>query len=1179
MNKKLLFLSFVIMISSLITETFTHAGEPREKGKSKDTSIELQKVTGQPRSTLLNINALAQWWRADGMLSRDPRTGQSGVFFPRGLGPGAAVIFADGFVWGGLVQDGRTPELRAGGNTFNVGLIEGAILPGGVAEDPNASDVRIWRIRRDYATADLALDAEELELDVATVRAQYGTDWREWPWQKGAPWTGIGNKLDGGYLGADGETIMGAGNGVLDRGEDANSNAILDDGEDANGNGVLDGEVPGIVGADQVVWTVANDLTLGLTTGFLGAPPIGLEVQITGFGFNQTGALGHMVFKQEKIIYKGTATTPPNARIDSMFVAQWVDPDLGTFSDDFVGVDTTLSLGFVYNSSSVDNTFRGFGLPPPAAGYDFFQGPLVPGDADDVGLFNFQPRPGFKNLPMTSFAFFAAGSQISDPPLGNFQGTIEWFTMLNGFLPQSDPANPEPFQTSDGQPTKFPLAGDPVAGSGDLDGAVLPPGDRRMVMSTGPFTLALGDTQEIVEALIVALGSDRLSSVAVLKFFDRTAQATFDNLFQVPNPPAAPNVRATGTDGNIILNWGFDAQAVAATEGQDESGFKFEGYNVYQLRSTSPDLSSNNATKLATFDLVNEVTTILSESFDLNTGVILQLPVQVGTNSGIERFFTITEDALRDLPIANDQDFFFALTAYNFTDDPLATTRSLESTPVILTVRAQMPNPGTRLEAEIGDAIEVAHIGPSDGSVAIKVLDPTIITGDDYRVFFTVDTTGGANTPLWHLENTTTGEIILANQTNQTGDPNIGELNSEGFVPMVTGAPNDFKLFQVVANASGPLDPPVAGALDFADFPTGVDASGTPLRPGDDQQATGDGRWAFHTGDNGGSSGGGTRDNFSDFKDRVARNDNFDRIVPFDFEMRFTGTDGNWGNWWFEDGITRPVPFELWHIGPGTPDDPSDDFRMIPRVLSNEGVGAISLDPLVYQLDPNDHSGSGADNDPYTAWVYWANPADTSPGTAGYDEFVAAGTDGVTPTDAAAGVAEVMARTVLVNWNGGDVFDPTFPANITQLLPEVGTIFRITSTKPNSPADEFTFSTAAFAKTENDQLKKQDALEMINVFPNPYIGFNRLETNRFNRFMRFTHLPERATVRIFNLAGTLARTLEKNDPSPWLDWNLQNENQLPVASGLYLAHIEMPGIGQKILKVIIVQEQEFLDTF
>ena len=131
--------------------------------------------------------------------------------------------------------------------------------------------------------------------------------------------------------------------------------------------------------------------------------------------------------------------------------------------------------------------------------------------------------------------------------------------------------------------------------------------------------------------------------------------------------------------------------------------------------------------------------------------------------------------------------------------------------------------------------------------------------------------------------------------------------------------------------------------------------------------------------------------------------------------------------------------------------------------------------------------------------------------------------------------------------------------------------------KVNTPADIFSFN--APGPEFDEARKKQDALEMVNVFPNPYIGFNRLETNRFNRFMRFTHLPERATVRIFNLAGTLARTLEKNDPSPWLDWDLQNENQLPVASGLYLAHIEMPGIGQKVLKVIIVQEQEFLDTF
>ncbi|MFQ5706317.1 MAG: T9SS type A sorting domain-containing protein [bacterium] len=1178
--KKLKVLFPFVMMAMFITGALLYAHDKGQKSdigqKNKDRSFELFGPTGQPRSTLLNINNMAQWLRADMWSSRDPRTGNSGVLFPRGLGTDAAVIFADGLIWGGLVNDTQIPVLRAGGQTYNIGVIEGRIISPGVAEDPSSPDVRIWRIRKDFATADLSLDAQELGLDVATVRAQYATDWREWPWEKGAPWTGVGNLQDSGYLGADGETIVGANNGVLDRGEDSNSNAALDPGEDVNGNGVLDGEVPGIVGADQVVWLVANDLSEGATQAFIGSPPIGLEFQVTNWGFARSDALGNMVFKQVKMIYKGTAFTPANAKIDSMFWTQWSDPDLGQYSDDFVGVDTTLSLQFVYNASSVDNIFAGFGLPPPAAGYDFFQGVLVPGvagqdrnkngidDAEDTGIFNLKKTPpGFINLPMRSFGFFAAGSQISDPPFASREGTLQWWNLIRGFIPLSDPANPTRFTTNDGTPTLFPLAGDPVAGTGDNDGVILPPGDRRMLMSTGPFTLAVGDTQQLVISLMVALGSDRLSSVAVLKFFDKTAQATFDNLFQVVKPPARPKVQATGLDGEILLNWGSDPAAVAATESQDESGFKFEGYNVYQLKTAQPDLSPGNAIKLATFDVVNEITTVLSEVFDVISGTVIDKPVQIGTNSGIKRVFTVTTDAFRDKPLANDQDFFFAVTAYNATLDPEQTNRALESPPIVVTVRPQAPNPGIRLGAQIGDAIEVTHVGPSDGSVDVKVVDPTLITGDDYSVFFTVDTTGGANTPFWNLQNTTTGEILLANQTNQSGDPNIGDLNTEGLMVSVTGAPNDFKLFEVVANAAGPLVPSEGGALDFDGFPS--------LRPSDRQQV-GEGHWAFHTGDNGGTSGGGTRGSFDAFKARVARGDNFSRIVPFDFEMRFT-VDGGVAVWAFETGLPGPVPYELWNIGSGTPDDPSDDFRMIPWVLNDINFGDET--DQSYDLDALDHSGSGADNDPYTDWTYWRNPQDMSPGTSGYDQFVAdvtAGTyDFLSP--------EVMARTVLVNWNGGDVFDPTFPANVNQILPETGTIFRITSTKPNTPNDEFTFSTAAFKKTQSERLKKEDALKMVGVFPNPYLGFNRLETSGQNRFVRFNHLPAEVTIRIFNLAGTFVTELKKNDSSPWMDWNLKNANNLPIASGLYIAHVSMPGLGSKNLKLAIVLEQQFLKTF
>jgi len=57
----------------------------------------------------------------------------------------------------------------------------------------------------------------------------------------------------------------------------------------------------------------------------------------------------------------------------------WNDIDLGEAGDDFVGADTTLSLLYSYNANAVDAVYAP--LPPPAVGFDFFQGPLVKGVA------------------------------------------------------------------------------------------------------------------------------------------------------------------------------------------------------------------------------------------------------------------------------------------------------------------------------------------------------------------------------------------------------------------------------------------------------------------------------------------------------------------------------------------------------------------------------------------------------------------------------------------------------------------------------------------------------------------------------------------------------------------------------------------------------------------------------
>jgi hypothetical protein len=125
--------------------------------------------------------------------------------------------------------------------------------------------------------------------------------------------------------------------------------------------------------------------------------------------------------------------------------------------------------------------------------------------------------------------------------------------------------------------------------------------------------------------------------------------------------------------------------------------------------------------------------------------------------------------------------------------------------------------------------------------------------------------------------------------------------------------------------------------------------------------------------------------------------------------------------------------------------------------------------------------------------------------------------------------------------------------------------------------DTYTFNTTEEFYSQQDATNQVDE---INVFPNPYYGINTEEINKYNRFVTFNHLPDNAKIRLFNLAGVLVRTIDKDDQTQFARWDLANEDGLPVASGLYIVYIELPDLGTtKILKLAIVQEQQILDRF
>jgi len=125
----------------------------------------------------------------------------------------------------------------------------------------------------------------------------------------------------------------------------------------------------------------------------------------------------------------------------------------------------------------------------------------------------------------------------------------------------------------------------------------------------------------------------------------------------------------------------------------------------------------------------------------------------------------------------------------------------------------------------------------------------------------------------------------------------------------------------------------------------------------------------------------------------------------------------------------------------------------------------------------------------------------------------------------------------------------------------------------------YRFSTEGVATVTNDAATLESELDNINIVPNPYYAFSSYETNKLDNRVKITNLPAVCTVSIYDLNGTRVRQFKKGDPTTSLDWDLKNDQNIPIASGTYIIHIEVPGIGEKILKWFGVMRPIDLDSF
>ncbi len=1124
---------------------------PSPAKEKPGTKKGLSKVTAGQPYVVMNGNNQTAWFRSDGFFPQIVSQSWNGEF-PRGCGVGD--IYQEGVVFGGFVTDGLfTNSLRVTGDTYFIGMQPGAMNADGTVNAGDAGDAgsRAFQVRGDMPLSvqsdptqwpDLGPDAASYfqvpqpsvsDGQKTQIATQYFTDWKEWPAAKGAPW-------------------------YIDSVKQVRYDAAYDY---TNPH-----DIPGIPGATKTIWFVCNDATASVTGPFAGSPPIGMEEQSTLWSYASSTPLNNIIFKQVKLIYKGNPGSPANSEIDSMFVVQWSDPDNGDSGDDYAGSDSLLNLNYVYNSKTIDAKYAAVGLPCPAVGYVFLQGVShYTGNAADSAILDFRTQHGYKywhernglSTPMTSACYFASGTVISDPDNADYAGTQQWYNLMRGDLPR--PAYPAgiPFYKSstyavdNGIVTNYILSGDPTTGQGWIDGLDLSTGDRRLVTVHGPITMKKGDTAEVVIALLSGLGADNIGSVKVLKYNVGYAQFAFNNNFNLPTPPPSPRTSVSQLDGKVVLNWGADANSVNTIESSDNNGFAFEGYNVYQL--PSPSSTIDQGVRIATYDIVDNVTVIVAPALDQTTGVIVTKPVEFGSDKGISRSLVLTKDYLKQGPLVNGAVYYFAVTSYSYNpnwNNPVSVFQapfpSLESSPVPLVVEPAATKPGVRFGAGGGDSLHVSHTNTlggavSDGSVTAVVLQPDQLTGDTYNVTF--DAAGG-----WSIIDVTKGNTVKLTGTNQAGDANY--LTVDGVQVIVAGPPPGMK---------GYTWTPAAQRF-----------------------------WTFTNGVWGSEGFGGAIGNAFDqwFSGSTVTYDKLKNT-----EIRFATTDAS-GNILDPNDANASYAYRYMRAATAAPARPSftpfiinptagyayQDYNKSMPIAAYDIEAATPRRLMVGYLEDNKINGlvDGKYWPPYAADT--TNYGSATDGTVG-DNIGANG-----PREWFY-IFDVDYSTTPDPVLQDDILDVTLPimwfGTITRRTTTAwrsNNVMEILANHINTADDVFTFT--APAPTFSTATAQAD-VNKINVFPNPYYGVNPNETNRLGKYVRFTHLPGGATIRIFTLAGVLVRTLPTTDgTSTFTDWNLRNENSLPVASGVYIAFIDMPSLGKtKTLKIAIVQEEQILPTY
>jgi hypothetical protein len=521
------------------------------------------------------------------------------------------------------------------------------------------------------------------------------------------------------------------------------------------------------------------------------------------------------------------------------------------------------------------------------------------------------------------------------------------------------------------------------------------------------------------------------------------------------------------------------------------------------------------------------------ESYALYQFPLLTSPVEEAVrvqyfDPASPRYIYITEDKIRNRPLVNGQKYYFAVAATYYNPDPSFAKQRLESALIIRETIPHSPNPGVVYPYDIGEEVRDIQnvVGFNDAPVRIQYYDPAKPDGHSYKILFHQSSdqwTFLTQNPQWTLIDTTVNDTLIRRLS--VGAPSQ-RITTRGFSLRVEMPLMGLKgVYEVMTNNN----PTRSQVFDNAN-PGGNYMVVAP------KLSVIDTLMGWHPSD-------------------------------YDVELHFLG-DSSWTLSWVSTALRSKwvrVPFTAWErriVGEDTL------FRQLYTTVIQEGPETTWAPWVTFDREYN--------GKPMKAFYPIVILIDSIRYNYGwvctkYDDNLPYRSDMPTIRSILWQMGQYNSVKVTVSRAYFADLDDDGEA-----VPQ-GTIVRFERYKQVRNADERVFTSVAVVTDDLEAAKKE--IERINVFPNPYYGMNRAEIYRNQKFVTFNHLPYDATVRIFNLAGTLVRTIRKYDPSQFATWDLNNENGLQAAAGLYIAHLGLKDgsgrdLGEKILKLMIIPEDQ-----